>query len=273
METNDTNGITEQPETSQPEINPEDELNHSDKMMGVFSEPSATFEKIAKFPPRTMDWLLPVIVFLIVAIASSFLIMQNPEIKLQLGEMLDKRMDKVEKQMEEKVKSGDMTEADKEKAMEQARKGMEFMTGPTMRSVTVVVWTFIGFFVMVLIYFLLAKFALKGDGTFSGTMVARGLPFYILVVQVIVVAILSIVMQKLLIDSSLASFLGTERDTMAGYLLSRIDPFAIWFYAVVGVGLAKMFKSDSVTKYVVMVFAVWIIGDLLLYLLGMSFGG
>ena len=271
MDPTDTNEISEQFEGSPPD-NQQDELNHSDKLIGVISEPGVTFEQTAKFPPRAADWLIPLIAFIIIAIASNFILFQNAEIKLQFVEMLNKRMEKVEQQMEEKVKSGDMTKADKEKAMEQARKGIEFMTGPTMRSVTLVIWTFIGFFLMALIYFLLAKFALKGEGTYNGTMVARGLPVYILFIQIIVIAILSLVFEKLMTDSSLAAILGTDRETIAGYLLSRVDPFAIWFYSVVGIGLAKMFKSDSTVKYIVMVFAVWIIGDLILFLLGTSFG-
>ena len=80
------------------------------------------------------------------------------------------------------------------------------------------------------------------------------------------------VMNKLLFDTSAASFLGAERGTITSYLLGRIDPFAIWFYSVVGIGLAKMFKSDATVKFIVVVFAFWIIGDLILMELGMGFG-
>ncbi len=272
MDPTDTNEIREHFENQGGEPPVGEELNHSDKMTGIFTEPSKTFEQTAKFPPRAMDWLLPLISFIIIAIVTNFLLLQNAELKLKFNEMLDEKMQEVETQMQEKVQSGEMTEEQKQTAVEQARKGMQFMTGPVMRSVTLVVWTFIGFFIMAFIYYLLAKFALKGEGNYSSALVARGLPMYILFIQVVVVAIISLVFKKLMIDSSVAAFLEMDRNTVAGYLLSRVDPFAIWFYSVVGIGLAKMFKSESTMKYIIMVFAVWFIGDLILLLLGMGFG-
>jgi hypothetical protein len=40
----------------------------------------------------------------------------------------------------------------------------------------------------------------------------------------------------------------------------------------VGIGLAKMFNSDATVKFIVAVFAFWIVGDLILMALGMGFG-
>jgi len=270
MDPTDTNENNEQISNSQSPQ--EEELSHSDKMIGVFTEPGKTFDEAARKPPKTMDWLIPVISFLVIAIVSNFILFQNPEIKLQFDELLDKQVAQVEAQLDEKVQKGEMTESDKEAALDQARGGMKFMTGPVMRSVTVVLYTFIGLFFMALVYFLISKFALKGEGTYGGSLVARGLPVYILVLQIIVIAILSLVMNKLLFDSSAASFLGVERGTITSYLLGRIDPFAIWFYSVVGIGLAKMFKSESSVKYIIAVFVFWIIGDLILMALGIGFG-
>jgi len=270
MDPADTNEINEQLNDHVPEQ--EEELNHSDKMIGVFTEPGKTFDAIAKLSPKAMDWFIPVISFLIIAIISNFILFQNPEIKLQFDEMLDEKVAEVEAQFDKKVQRGEMTESEKETALEQTRGGMKFFTGPVMRSVTAVVYTFLGLFFMALVYFLISKFALKGEGTYSGTLIARGLPVYILVVQVIVIAILSMVMNKLLFDTSAASFLGAEKGTITSFLLGRIDPFAIWFYSVVGIGLAKMFKSDAIVKFIVMVFVFWIVGDLILMALGMGFG-
>ncbi len=272
MDPSDKNEINKQLGSTKPETPLGEELSHSDKMIGVFTEPGKTFDVVAMIPPKVMDWLLPVISFLVIAIISNFILFQNPEIKLQFDEMLDKKVAEVEAQFDEKVQKGEMTESEKEAALEQTRGGMKLFTGPVMRSVIAVVYTFIGLFFMALVYFLLSKFALKGEGTYGGTLVARGLPVYILVVQVIVVAILSMVMNNLLLDTSAASFLGAEKGTITSFLLGRIDPFAIWFYTVVGIALAKMFKSDATVKYIAMVFAFWIIGDLILMALGMGFG-
>ncbi|HSP88840.1 MAG TPA: hypothetical protein VLN45_11945, partial [Ignavibacteriaceae bacterium] len=47
-------------------VQPEEELSHTDKMIGIFSEPSATYEKIARFPVRTIDWLMPFLLLLFI---------------------------------------------------------------------------------------------------------------------------------------------------------------------------------------------------------------
>ncbi len=76
------------------QTNQQQELSHSDKMIGVFTEPSNTFEAIAKFPVRSIDWVLPVvIVFILIGLMRS-LAMLNEEVALQTRqaqiEMFDK---------------------------------------------------------------------------------------------------------------------------------------------------------------------------------------
>ncbi|MCJ7552610.1 MAG: hypothetical protein MUO34_01890, partial [Ignavibacteriaceae bacterium] len=53
--------------------------------------------------------------------------------------------------------------------------------------------------------------------------------------------------------------------TLAGFFLAKIDPISIWAYAVLSIGLAKLFKSDDVKKYYLVVFGLWIIGSLLFF--------
>ena len=49
-------------------------------------------------------------------------------------------------------------------------------------------------------------------------------------------------------DSRNASSLDKE---FSGFILSKVNPFSIWFYSVFGIGLAKLFNSDNVKKYVI----------------------
>jgi len=66
-------------------------------------------------------------------------------------------------------------------------------------------------------------------------------------------------------DVSVASLTGTDKSTIIGWLLAKIDPFSIWAYSVLGIGLAKMFKSQSMGKYIIMVFGLWLVGGLLVW--------
>jgi hypothetical protein len=92
-----------------------------------------------------------------------------------------------------------------------------------------------------------------------------GLTSYISMIQIILAAILALVMGKLMSDLSVATLVDADKSTIAGWLLGRLDPISIWAYAVIGIGLAKMFRAVSVVNYIAMVFLVWILGSLLFF--------
>jgi hypothetical protein len=114
---------------------------------------------------------------------------------------------------------------------------------------------------------LLSKFALKGDGVYASALVADGLVSYIGIIHVILAAIFAFVFGRLMRDVSLASLMDIDKSTFMGWLLAKVDPLTIWAYAVLSIGLAKMFKSQSMGKYFAMVFGLWIVGGLLLWFL------
>ena len=49
-----------------------EELSHTDKIVGVISEPSSLFSKLVHLNTKVTDWLLPLIALIIVAIAATF---------------------------------------------------------------------------------------------------------------------------------------------------------------------------------------------------------
>ena len=84
----------------------EEELSHSDKMIGVFSEPASTFEKISKFPPKTMDWFLPILLLAVLVSIQQIVYRGNPDIAYQLRQ---KQMEAIEKRLDAQVESGQIT--------------------------------------------------------------------------------------------------------------------------------------------------------------------
>ena len=58
--------------------------------------------------------------------------------------------------------------------------------------------------------------------------------------------------------TSVADFVDVEGSSFAGFLLKKADPFSIWFYALVSLGFARMYKSENTGKYFIMVFGIWI---------------
>lgn len=244
----------------------EQELSHSDKMIGIITAPTETFEKIAKFPPKTMDWFLPVLILCVVVALTQILVMTNPEISYQAKQ---KQKEAFQKNFDEAVASGRLTQQQADEQMERIEQGME-RGGPiayVIQSVSIFIVIFLFFFIIAGIYFLLSKFALKGDGVYASALAADGLVSYIGIIHVILAAIFAFAFGRLMRDLSLASLMDIDKSTFVGWLLAKVDPFSIWAYSVLSIGLAKMFKSQSTIKYFIMVFGLWIIGGLLLWVI------
>lgn len=233
------------------------ELSHTDKLVGIFTEPSSIFEKTAQFPPKLIDWFLPLLAVIVISILAYVVITSNPVIKYSL---IEKQMKAVEERFDEMVKQGQLTEAQKEQQLEQTRNFMENSSGATLifSAVGISISMFIMFFLITLYFFLVAKFGLKGEGGYNSAMVAYGLPYYILIIQAILTVILSLAFSRFVMGTSVAVFLDLDTKEFTGFLLSKVDPISIWFYVVFGIGLAKMFKSDNTKKYILMVLGSWL---------------
>ena len=203
------------------------ELSHSDKMIGVFTEPTAIFSKLAFLNTKITDWLIPLIVMIIVAILTTVLYMSNPEIKL---EMMEQQKKAVQEQFDEMVKSGQMT---REQADEQLERTEEMMDNPMFTilfpSISIIFIMLLWFFVFTTVAFLIAKHILKGTGTYSQAMTSMGLSLYISVLGALLAIIFSLIMGKAVTGFNPAVLLGIDVKSTQGFLLSRFDVFSIWF--------------------------------------------
>jgi len=248
---------TEETVQSEQPTNEMEELSHTDKIVGVISEPSNLFSKLAFLNTKVTDWLLPLLAMIIVAIVATFIYMSNPEIKLEMQQQQEKAM---REQFQKMVESGQMTQ---EQVDEQLDKTSEMMNNPMfiylIPSISIFVIMLLWFFVFTTVAFLIAKFAFKGDGSYSQALTAMGLPMYISVMQSIILIIVGMLMGKMITGLNPASLMGMDLKTLPGFLLSRLDVFSIWFYVVVGIAFAKMFKSDNVKKYIFTSIGVWLV--------------
>jgi hypothetical protein len=243
---------------------PEEELTHSDKMIGVFSEPSSTFEKISKFPIKTVDWLLPALLIFLIICVTQVALNSNKAIHSQI---VDKQMTKIQDGLDKQVADGKITSEQRQQQLDAIQDRMGNY-GPIQ-----IIFTFVGvflvgfimFFIMAGIYYLFVKFVLKGEGSYNSVLVASGLTFYIGMLGVIIAAILSFAFGRMMQDTSIASFMDSDRSTIAGFIFAKLDVIEIWGYIVLSIALAKLFKSASTAKYFITVFGIWIIGGLLLF--------
>jgi hypothetical protein len=211
------------------------------------------FSITSKFAPKHKDWVIPVLLFFIVISLIRILAMTNEEVYFEAKKQ---GIDRIEKMVE----SGTLT---REQADQQIDSLDTFMKGPMSWVFTIIptlLFGFIFFIIITGIYYLFIKFLMKGDGTFTSALVASGLTTYISILQIVIAGILTMLMGKMMMDTSVASFIGSDKNTLAGWFLSKIDPISIWAYIVLAIGFAKMFKSEQTGKYYILVFAVWLIG-------------
>lgn len=238
----------------------QEELSHSDKIAGVFTSPVQTYEQMSKFPPRVIDWLLPVSLMVVIAVLANIILMSNPDIRYEIKQ---KQMASIEKTFNEMVEKGQLT---REMADEQIEKNRERMdefsgggTGTILQAISTIFAIFIMFFIVTGIYFLFSRFVLKGEGSYQSALAANGMSYYISIIGMILMVLASLFMRKFLVGTSVGAFLGTDKSTFAGMLMSRLDVIGIWGLAITSIGLAKMFHSKSMGKYFAVIFGIWIV--------------
>ena len=247
------------------EIQEESELGHSDKIIGLFSEPKKTFEKMSGYSPKTIDWLLPITLLLFIVVLSRVLIIQNPDLAYQVKQQQKESM---EKNLNTAVEKKQITTEQKEERLNQ---GLENMNKPIFQFlgyVGIIIGGFIVFFIISGVYFIFTKFVLKGEGTYAAALVANGMTGYIGMIQIILATVLSYILGRLVNDISLASLMNSDKATIIGYILSKLDIIFIWSLIILSVAFSKMFKSQSIGKYYGMVFGIWIVWGVFSFWLG-----
>ena len=264
MDNIDTSNLENPPSGGVPA---EEELSHTDKMVGVFAEPKTMYEKTSHFPPKTIDWIIPLIIMVVFSIVSSYLILSNPEIAYNIKH---EQLAKMEKSFQEMVDKGQITKEQADEQMSKIEERMSEGTNMIQTSIFIIVKVFLFFFIVAGIYFIAARFIFKGDGVYASAMVATGLTSYIDIIQIIIATILTIITGRLVQDTSIASFMNIDKSTFTGFWLNKLDIISIWSLAVVSIGLAKMFKSPKMGKYFIFIFGLWIVWGLLLFGLGQA---
>ena len=133
------------------ELPVEEELSHTDKLVGVFAEPKTMYQKTAQFPPKTIDWLIPLIVLIIFSIVSSYIILSNPEIAYNIKH---EQLAKFEKSFQEMVDKGQITKEQAQEQMNQIEERMSEGTNMVQTVIFTIVRVFLFFFSIVIIIIL-----------------------------------------------------------------------------------------------------------------------
>ena len=214
------------------------ELSASDKFVSLFTEPSKLFADLSHQRPKTTDWLIPLIVLMVLAMSVQVLILNSPVLKHQA---VQEQLERVEVYFDDAVSKGQMSQQQADQQLEAAadRMDQQMKAGLLIGVVTIIIFSFLFFFVISGVFILIVKFGLKGEGAYNAGLTAYGLPGYIMALQLVITIILMLVMGDIKIGTDATKLLGLNIKDFSGYLLSYIDPIKIWFYIVVGVAFAK----------------------------------
>jgi len=249
-------------EQQQPDSNPNNEFSSqasemslTDKLTGVFTEPSNFFENVKLFGPKTIDWIVPMVVYVLLLILTNWMVTSNPDIKAELDSIQRKA---TEESLDKAVKEGRMTEAQKEEQLEQIEKMTSSSAMKIIQYISIAVFMFVFLFVISALYYLVWVFILKGQGNYSHALSVYGLASLINSVEAILVALLSLIMVKFITGFHLAAFLSVEKGTALSYFLTKINPFTFWWLYVVGVGLGKVYSIPK-NKSLITIFVVWLV--------------
>lgn len=231
-----------------------------DKLAGVFTAPAEVFENLVKSKPKTIDWIAPLIILIVLAILSNFLKFNNEQIRGSLVAFQEQRIDKL-------VEEGKMTEEQAEIAKER----MEALGGT--QQIFSVIGVLIGipivFLIVTLVYFLLGKLFFKGDVDFMTIFSIYSLSNLISSVGVIVSTILAFLTGSFFASASPAIFMEISTDKLY-VLASKFEIFTLWQLAVFAVGMAKAFGKEYASAFAVVfgAWAVWVVLSLFVPLLG-----
>jgi hypothetical protein len=238
-------------------------MSFSEKVMNIFASPGELYENVRLTEKTTSNWLVPLVIFIVVAAIMSQLMIHNASLADQLGATIKKGFDK-------QVQEGKMPQERADQAYEQFAK-----PGSTMFTISqlggIAIMTPIVLFVVGLVYWLIGRSAMGARVPYLKVVEVVGLTFFISAIESIVTILMMYAMDSIHATPSLGAFVTNfDIENKMHLALSKVNVFTFWNLAVTGIGLSKLFQRD-LPKVLVLVVALWILWAVATILLGMRF--
>ncbi len=268
MEETPTTTPPAEPVTAEPAVKP---MSFTEKLTNVFAAPGELFDNVRDTPPTASNWLIPLAIFIVIAIAMQQIIFHNPALVDQLKVQITQKIDK---QIDDQVKAGKLTPEQVPQAREQA----ESMTNPAslffviLTAGSLLIFTPIVLFAIALVYWLMGKSIMKAQAPYMKVVEVVGLVFFIGILESIITTIMAVGLENLHASPSLAlAVMGNfSTENKLHLLLSKVNVFTIWSLVVTSIGLGHLFRRD-VPKVMALVFALWVLWVVFTLLTGVSF--
>jgi len=232
------------------------------RMLNVFASPGEVFEEVKRTPNAAVNWLVPAIIAGVIGVVATLLIFSQPTIQRQVREGQ-------EREMEKRVKAGEMTQ----QQADQASAMMEKVMGPMMMiggSIGAVVVGFGRVFWWGLMLWLIARWALKVQIPYLKAVEVAGLSSLIITLGAIVQLLLGVILGKMIATASPALFLKEfDLTSRMHFLLGAVNLFKVWTMVVLGLGLARL-TGSSWAKATVLMLIYWAVLSLILIGIGLG---
>ena len=236
----------------------------TEKLTNIFASPGELFENVRTTGPTTGNWLIPWVIFVVVAIAMSQLVVNNLSLMDQLRATIREKFD-------QPVQEGKMTEEQADQAYELTKPGSRFFV--LVQIGGTIVGSLGALFALGLLYWLVGKSAMGATVPYMKVVEVVGLTFFIGTLEQIVTTFLMFTEDSIFATPSLGIFVSDFNiDDTLHVALSKINAFTFWDLSIIGFGLSRLFQRD-LPKVLVLVFALWVLWSLLTLFIGFSFGG
>ncbi len=255
--------MEEHHDAGEPAVQP---MSFTDKMINVYSAPGDLFENVRLTGKTPSNWVIPMILFIVVAIGLSQLVLNNASLNDQLNSMMSKKFEEsVQNMPPEQV--------------EQARNAYESFMKPGSMWFTIsqiggiAIMTPIALLAISLLYWLIGKTAMNAQAPYGKVVEVIGLTFFIGIVEQVVTTLLMVIMDNIHATPSaalavLAQFNPEDKLHLA---LAKLNVFTFWDLSVVSIGLSRLFQRD-LPKVLVLVFALWFLWSVATVLAGIKLG-
>jgi hypothetical protein len=238
-------------------------MSFTEKLTNIFVSPGELYEDVRQTPNTMSNWLIPLIIFIVVAVVTNQIMLHNPSLSGQLGSEIKKGFDQA-------IEQGKMTPEQAEKAYEFASPESKWFR--IMQVGGIAIGSPIALLIMALVYWLLGKWGMSGTAPYLKVIEVIGLTFLISTLEVIVTCLLQFLTDSVFASPSLALFVSPlDLHNKVHVALSKINIFTFWNLSVVSIGLSKLFQRD-LPKVLVLVFALWILWSILSIVAGIKIG-
>jgi hypothetical protein len=220
------------------------------------------FEEVKVSPSTVNNWLLPGVIYGVLAGIAALLILMQPALIQQTRDQQSKMFDKM-------IKQGKMTREQADRNIEAAEK----FTGPFVKGSAVfggLVSSFIQIIWWGFLLWLIARFGLKTHVDFAKTLEVAGLASGIAILDTVVRTLLIVILGNPFASVSLVLLISnpTADNKWVG-LAGLANPLIIWLLTVRAIGLAKL-AGVSTGKAAAWVFPIWLVTSGGAVLLGLA---